>query len=271
MARLSTWFGVGLGAALLLPAAFSQIVPGRADQAARVVSLDGQVSVMRDAIPWALKEGDPVRVRELIVTGPDGSAVFELADGSTFEIYPNSHVTFRNTPGNLRDLLDLWLGRIKVHIQKFGGQPNLNRVHTPTAVISVRGTVFEVLVDEEDKTTFVMVEEGQVAVQHALLPSGEPKILNAGEYIQVHKDAPLARRGVDRDTVFKHAFRALIDAMYTAVYRTPRSGGGVSVPGSGGGPQIPGDTGATPAPGSVPGPGDVGATPPPPAPPASAP
>ncbi len=122
MARLSTWFGVGLGAALLLPAAFSQIVPGRADQAARVVSLDGQVSVMRDAIPWALKEGDPVRVRELIVTGPDGSAVFELADGSTFEIYPNSHVTFRNTPGNLRDLLDLWLGRIKVHIRSVGGR-----------------------------------------------------------------------------------------------------------------------------------------------------
>ena len=59
-----------------------------------------------------------------------------------FEVYPNSNVTFRNNPGNWRDLLDVWVGKIKVHIQKLGGQPNPNTVHTPSAIISVRGTDF---------------------------------------------------------------------------------------------------------------------------------
>src|SRR5262245_33523640 len=92
-----------------------------ADGAAKVVQLTGQVNVLKDSAPWALQAGDLVYVKQVIVTGSDGFALLQVSDGSTFEVYPNSKVTFRNNPSNWKDLLDLYLGRVKVHIQKFGG------------------------------------------------------------------------------------------------------------------------------------------------------
>ena len=120
-----------------------------------------------------------------ILTGPDGYAKFQTSDGSTFEVYPSSQVIFRKNPGSLRDLLDLFVGRIKVHIQRLGGEPNPNRIMTPTAVISVRGTIFDVSINDDDETTIVSVEEGSVEVRHALKP-GASKIVNAGESLHVY-------------------------------------------------------------------------------------
>lgn len=117
----------------------AQFAPRPPEQAARVISRTGQVSVMKDSVPSALMIGDTIQVRQLIITGSDGFAICRVTDGSTFEVYPNSHLTFRNNSGNWKDILNLWLGRVRVHIQRFGGQPNPNRVRTPTAVISVRG------------------------------------------------------------------------------------------------------------------------------------
>ena len=133
----------------------AQSMSGEAELAAKVVTLTGQVSVLHDSEPWVLNVGDSVQVRQVIVTGPDGFAQFKVSDGSTFEVYPNSSVVFRKNPSNWRDMLDVFVGRVKVHIQKWGGQPNPNRIHTPTAVISVRGTTFDVSVDPEDETTIV--------------------------------------------------------------------------------------------------------------------
>ncbi len=247
---------------------FGQIFPLPApDSVAQVTELQGQVSVLRDSSPWALSVGDTVQVKQMIITGPDGYAVFRVSDGSTFDVFPNSRLTFRNNPSNLRDLLDLWMGRVKVQIQRLGGQANPNRIHTPTAVISVRGTVFDVVVEDEDDTTLVAVEEGQVIVQHALLPRNDPKILNPGEWLRIYKNQPLsARNGVDKSAIAKFALRALQEAMYTILTRTPRTPGGGPIPGGGGGTTLPGDTGSTPPPPpSTPG-SDAPATAPPPPP-----
>jgi len=207
--------------------------------AATVVTLNGQVSVLRDNSPWALNLGNSIQPRQIIVTGADGYALLQVSDGSTFEVFPNSRVVFRDNPGNWKDLLEVFLGSVKVQIQKIGGQPNYNKVRTPTAVISVRGTVFDVTVEDEDATTVVMVAEGQVAVQHALLPRGDPKILNPGEWIRVYKNQPLSAKLVDRGGVLRGAMRAAADAMYEVLYRTSRvptsTGGGNPGGGTGGG------------------------------------
>src|SRR6185295_1578123 len=149
--------------------------------AAKVVSQTGQVSVVKDTQPWALSVGDSVQIRDLILTGPDGHALLQVSDGSTFEVFPNSRVLFRKNPPNWKDLLDVLVGRVRIHIEHFGNMPNPNRVLTPTAVISVRGTTFDVSVDDDDETTLVEVEDGQIEVQHALLPRGNPKVLSPGE------------------------------------------------------------------------------------------
>jgi hypothetical protein len=237
------------------------LAAGAEDVAGKVVSLTGQVSVLRDNQPWALNLGDAIQPRQIIVTGADSFAIFQLSDGSTFEIYSNSRVVFRDNPGNWRDLLDVLIGRIKVHIEKLGGQPNYNRIRTPTAVISVRGTTFNVDVEDEDATTLIMVEEGQVSVEHSLQPSGKPKVLNPGEWIRVFKNQPLEAKGVDKGAVMQGVFKAAAQAVYEAVYRNSRTPG--STGGTPGTVQPPGG----PAPPPLPGDRDGGSPPPPPPPP----
>ena len=197
------------------------------DGAAKVITLNGQVSVLRDDSPWVLNVGDSVAPSQIIVTGADGFAVFQVADGSTFEVFPNSRVVFRNNPGSWRDLIDLFLGRVKVHIQKLGGQPNYNRVRTPTAVISVRGTVFDVAIEDQDDTTLVSVEEGQVGVRHLLKP-GPEIILNQGESIRVFKNQPLAASNVDKSSIIRGILRQAEQALYEVIYRGHLPGGGTS-------------------------------------------
>ena len=252
-------FGMRLSSAAMLLATLTPFVclanglPGMEsllgdDVAARVLSREGQVSLYRDNTYWAIESGDTVRARQVVVTGADGHAIFSVSDGSTFEIFPNSQITFRANPGSLRDILDVWLGRIRVHIQRPGGQPNPNRIFTPTAIISVRGTIFDVTVDDEAEATVVLVEEGSVAVEHRLMPrSFEPKILNAGQELTVHRNQPLDEA---RHFDTGRALQIASDIFVQIMLRMPRSGGGIGmgIPGSGGtgGGGLPGDTGGKP-------------------------
>lgn len=218
------------------------------DYDAKVLSSTGSVSVLRENRPWALSPGDVVHAQQILITGADGHALLQVSDGSTYEVFPNSHVVFRKNVPNWRDLIDVLLGQVRVHIQKLGNIPNPNRVITPTAVISVRGTTFDVIVDDEGESTLVQVEEGLVQVQHALLPRGEGKLLSDGQELRVFKQSPLESKVIDKGSMVERAFRAMVDAVNTAVIR-------VRVPG-----KIPGT-------GTGVGVGDKGPPPPPPPPP----
>jgi hypothetical protein len=222
------------------------------------MTMTGQVSVMKDNVAIALMEGGVVGVQQMIVTGADGHAVFQVSDGSTFEVFPNSHLVFRKNAWNPRDMIDLLVGRIRVHIEHLLNVPNPNRVLTPTAVISVRGTTFDVTVGEDDETTTVEVEDGLVRVDHALLPS-VPKMLGPGDTIKIYKNEPLVARGLDRGTIAHYMLKALSDAANLA---SMRGGRGVLGTSGGGSPGV-GDT----SPGSKGGSSTGPATPTPPAPP----
>lgn len=239
--RLGGIQGVICGALVFAAAQIcsAQLFPASPDAAAKVITLTGQVSALRDSVPWALNIGDSVQAQQIILTGPDGYAKFQTSDGSTFEVYPNSNVIFRKNPGSLRDLLDLFVGRVKIHIQRLGGEPNPNRIMTPTAVISVRGTIFDVSVNDDDETTVVSVEEGSVEVRHALKP-GAPKIVNAGETLHVYKDEPLAKSIIDKNELFQRIVHGLGDAAYRIAISPPGHGlGTIAVPGGASGETHP--------------------------------
>ena len=59
----------------------------------------GQVSLANGGYFKALSTGDTVKAQQLVVTGPDGYARFEVSDGSTFEVFPNSKVVFARRRG----------------------------------------------------------------------------------------------------------------------------------------------------------------------------
>ena len=153
-----------------------------------------------------------MKPQEVVVTGTDGWGLFQVADGSKFEVYPNSKVVFRANRGDWRDLLEIWLGKVRVQIEHFGGLPNNNKVRTPTAVISVRGTIFIIEVEAETHTTLVQDEEGIVVVQHVLKPS--QTILKQGEYVRVFENEPLGKAIFDRGGTMQRMAKALQDAFY---------------------------------------------------------
>jgi hypothetical protein len=214
----------------------------QSQEVATVMELEGQVSVLRGGQVPLFQKGTPgvpvdqisVRAKEEIVTGVDGHAVFQIRDGSTFEVFPNSRVTFQGQ-WTIEDMLQLVLGRIRVQIEHRNG-PNHKKVTTPTAIISVRGTIFDVNVEDEDGTTYVSVEEGQVQVKHALL-GGDAKILNPYDSIRIYANQPLAQAKPQGPGV-KFWYDRLKNAVADIILNNP---GGV-IPGNGG--TIPGTGGA---------------------------
>ena len=222
---------------LLLAAALVVYVAPLAaqDSAAKVIYQAGQVSLSSGGYFKALSVGDTVKTQQLIVTGPEGFARFQVSDGSTFEVFPNSKVVFRETPGSWDHLLNVWFGRVKVFIQHAPGVPNPNKVTSPTAVISVRGTVFDVIVQDDDGTTFVTVDDGEVAVRN-MTAAGNSAILHPGDSITVYRGQPLLGQAVDKGNILRNALRIARDAYYQVMIQRPVGGGGPvgTVPGGGG-------------------------------------
>jgi hypothetical protein len=241
--------GFALAALLLMACAGLRAqFPPDPDGTAKLVVFTGQVSVIKstgDGALWALNLGDSVRPQQVVVTGPDGYALFKVADGSTFEVFANSKVVFRQNLGDWRDLLEVWLGKVRVKIEHFGGLPNNNRVRTPSAVISVRGTVFDVEVEDVTDTTLVVDEEGSVSVRHLLKPS--EKVLNAGEFVRVYKDQALVKQ-LDKGGIMQRAMRATADVVYQVAVETAKQApaaahGTTGTPGT-----LPADQGPPPKP-----------------------
>jgi len=117
-----------------------------------------------------------------VTTGSRGQVLLAFADGSTATIGPNSDLAIgpwslqpypaagsivesggskllRLAPPQIR----LLIGRIWLEIaRRIDSGPSFE-IETPSSTVSVRGTVFAVEVDEEE-TTYVYVESGQVEV-----------------------------------------------------------------------------------------------------------
>src|SRR5215470_9719984 len=168
------------------------LIPGPAQAqdlvSARVLSIEGQVEIRRQGDDQALvqkiafKIEDELRAGDTIITGKNGRLALGLSDGSQAVIAPKTTVVIKDLSGSPRALFNVIRGKTRIHIEKLGGQPNPYRVNTPTAVIAVRGTMFDVLVEE--KETQVFLHEGEVAVTNLAFPN-QPVILSAGQMTKI--------------------------------------------------------------------------------------
>jgi hypothetical protein len=187
----------------------------------------GQVSLMKDGrVDKPLYAGSTVNAQEIIVTGPNSFASFHLQDGSTFEVYENATVIFRQDWPGWSHLLNVIMGRVKVFIDHSKG-PNSNSVTTPTAVISVRGTVFDVVVEDADGTTLVSCDEGLVQVQNVTAPGMEP-LLHPGESVRIFRGQGLIGRQINKGGIVQGVLRASRDLIQVLAQRR------VGLPGVGG-------------------------------------
>jgi hypothetical protein len=124
---------------------------------------------------------------ESIVSTDDGRLLLRLTDGSNILMGPHTRLVVKEPETNAWHYLQLLFGRIRTSIQKhLGGTPSFE-MGTPTAVISVRGTRFDVEVNLRGFTQ-VDVQEGVVELESAN-GRGEPVTLTAGFSSRVGPDS----------------------------------------------------------------------------------
>jgi hypothetical protein len=162
-----------------------------AQAALKVSSVSGTVEwrAVSNKSFQSLTTSQPVQVGDEVRTGPDAQLILEVPDGSYMVVAENSKLIVEDFwSGNLRSLMNLMVGKVRFYVQRIGGRPNPYRVTTPTALIAVRGTTFEVIVDEA-QIAEVRCLEGRVAVETVGLPNrevilepGRKTLVRPGEY-----------------------------------------------------------------------------------------
>jgi len=118
----------------------------------------------------SLKAGDHILPRSNLRTGRDGAVEIKYEDGSSLLLRSHTEVTIleawkTRTSRLLRDFF-LSAGRVTAKVQSVMGRSSRFRIHTPTAIASVRGTEFRVTVDKEHETC-VEVLKSRVSVDTA--------------------------------------------------------------------------------------------------------
>jgi hypothetical protein len=172
---------------------------------ARATVVTGKVTRTRDAQPWALSSGERVPIQQVITTGSDGYAHFDVEGGGNFDIFANSQVVFRQNAATAGDLLDVIAGRARIHLKPQLGQPQ-QRILTPIAwIAAVQEATVSIAIDE-DGAMRIDVLEGEVRVQHTLLPRSEPTIVRAVDAILVRSDQQISRR-LDRGSLYRYAVK----------------------------------------------------------------
>lgn len=117
-----------------------------------------------------------------------GSVLLTLADGSQVLVKSNTRVILRSPEQSKGNFLEELIGKITATVKKrTGGEPAF-KIGTPTAVITVRGTKFEVEVSKHQQT-FVQVFEGLVEV-NSFGGIGRPVYVQPGYVTRVSENQP---------------------------------------------------------------------------------
>lgn len=174
--RRPFWAGVTVGVAAAAVAAGLWMASGRPAEVAPVV--EASFEAFRDGVivrRGPFSEGEAVETRGgqlvRVAVGPVAAEPRVLV-----AVEPESRVRFDTLSDSAVELrLDRGRARVEFHPLR-RGEESL-RVRTPTAIVEVVGTVFEVAV--EAGATLVQVAEGVVRVSP--LAGGEPTLLRAGQ------------------------------------------------------------------------------------------
>jgi len=139
-------------------------------------SLQGDITASR---------GTVLAPESVIETGK-GSTLLNLPDGSQILVKPHSKVILKAPNVGRGYSLELILGKVLATVRKRLGGESSFRMGTPTAVITVRGTRFEVQVDKKQRT-FVEVYDGLVEVV-GVRDNSRPVFVRPGFLTRVERD-----------------------------------------------------------------------------------
>lgn len=148
-----------LGMAVMVASVFAAEQKIMVPREAKILSLEGSVSVLlAGKQDWELAQKDMIlKEGDQIKTEADSKATLNIdgnGQAAVVEVSPNTSLTLQTmvadkTSGEKSTLLDLAIGKVMVKCNKLKGKEKFE-VGTPTSVLGVRGTQFEVEVMTKD-------------------------------------------------------------------------------------------------------------------------
>jgi uncharacterized membrane protein YgcG len=145
---------------------------------ATISDFKGKVSIQLPAQAFAAPVRGEVLPPDTTVNTDEGRLLLKLSDGSDVLVRPHTKLLLKQPEASGWKYFQLMLGRIRTQIQKRTGGSPAFQIGTPSAVISVRGTKFDVEVDRRGFTE-VDVDEGVVELE-AVTGRGTSVMITAG-------------------------------------------------------------------------------------------
>jgi FecR-like protein len=174
-----------------------------------VTAIAGTAAIQRGANSLTPRVGTQLDQGDRLTTGADGHLEGTLSDNSQFELAEASsmaldQMTVGAGGGRIGTRLTLALGALRTAVSSsVGGVPNFE-VHTPNAVVAVRGTKWNTRYQESTgrpgfpsckRFTDVEVYEGTVEVSSATNPAAQRQSVTEGYETTVACDAPPLESG----------------------------------------------------------------------------
>ena len=145
---------------------------------ATISDFRGKVSIQLPAQAFAAPVRGEILPPDTTVSTDDGRLLLKLSDGSDVLVRAHTKLLLKQPETSGWKYFQLLMGRVRTQIQKrMGGSPAF-QIGTPSAVISVRGTKFDVEVDRRGFTE-VDVDEGVVELE-AVTGRGQSVMITAG-------------------------------------------------------------------------------------------
>lgn len=150
--------------------------------------IKGLVEVVKDdGRRITAEKGTPLFPGDQVTTGKGARVCFSFKQGDQFRLYEDAQASIDELSGpELEDhhpVLQLALGYLWSKIRKLRGQLHRTVVHTPTAVLGVRGTEFETVVSL-DATSIVTVDDGTIEVE----TEDDKTLVDQGKMTEVELD-----------------------------------------------------------------------------------
>jgi len=152
------------GSVIRIPMAWIKHTPA----SAQISFLKGDNQFLRNKILSPLTSSTQLVLGDEIRTGDNGSATVVFADGSEMVLFKNTivafdHLSIYGKTGMVDTRVRVIQGKVETNAQKNKGPGSRLDISTPSAISSVRGTVYRVSNTGENIST-VEVIEGSVAV-----------------------------------------------------------------------------------------------------------
>lgn len=179
-------------------------------EASTVTIFSGGMEQQRGDIWTKVYDGEHVNVGAHLRTSSDGRALLTFGDGTTVALDPTTQLTIEaaSTTGLREIVLRQESGRLWHQVAPDQRAGSTFAVHTPTAVVTAHGTVFETSIADDGETA-VNTAEGLVEVV-----SGSQRVdVAPGESANAVKNAV---RPVSRETRAAHTSTLEVDAPFAA-------------------------------------------------------